>query len=192
MYGSETWQMGISADAKHFLGQFKVIRGHPRSNLYDLTWMWNLVSGDNVLWRKCCEVSSRSNPYTLSYGGETWVVERCFDAKKFEGQFKSSGVNPNIKWGQTRIFCRMEAKLGGWGYCPMLTILEVNSRSSGVNQRSNLYSLSYGSETWWVGMSSDANNFGGQFKVNQRSNIYICRMEVKLGGWGYHPMPNIF
>ena len=31
--------------------------------------------------------------------------------------------------------------------------------------RSNLYSLTYGSETWWVGISSDAENVGGQFKV---------------------------
>ena len=59
----------------------------------------------------------------------------------------------------------MEAKVGGWGRRPMPKIVEVRSRSSGVNQRSNLYSLSYGSETWWVGSSSNADNVGGLFKV---------------------------
>ena len=44
-----------------------------------------------------------------------------------------------------------------------------------------------------MGISSNAKNFGVQFKVirGQGQIRIVCRMEVKLGGWGYRPMPNI-
>ena len=68
----------------------------------------------------------------------------------------------------------------------MPKMLEVSSRSPGVNQRSNPYSL-YGSETWWVGMSSDAENVGGHLKVikgHPRSNPYSFDVwKCNLVGW---------
>ena len=90
-----------------------------------------------------------------------------------------------VKWGQISIVYRMEAKLGGWSRRPMETILKVSSRSSGVNQRSNPYSLSYGSETWWVGISSDDEHFGGQIKVirgHTRSNFLQLLYGLETGG----------
>ena len=50
-----------------------------------------------------------SNPYSLSYGGETWLMERCSDVDNFEGQFKVIRGHR----GQIRIVCHMEVKLGG-------------------------------------------------------------------------------
>ena len=81
---------------------------------------------------------------------------------------RSSGVTQ----GQIRIVCRMEVKLGGWRYRPMPNILEVSSRSSGSPKP---YNLSYGCKTWWMGIFSDAEHFGGQFKVvrgHPGSNLY--------------------
>ena len=50
---------GISSDAEQFGGQFKVIKGHPRSN-----------------------------GLPMLYGLETWWMESSPDAKHIEGQFK--------------------------------------------------------------------------------------------------------
>ena len=101
-----------------------------------------------------------SNPYSLSYWGETWFVERCSDVENVEGQFKVIGGYR----GQIRTHCPMEVKLGWWSDIPMPKIVKVNSRSSG-SQGSNPYILSYGSETLLVNKYSDAENCQRQFKV---------------------------
>ena len=89
------------------------------------------------------------------------------DAENCGGQSRSPGVTQ----GQIRIVCRMEVKLGGWGYRRKCWRLVQGHQG---HPRSNLYSLSYGSETWWMGISSDAENVGGQFKVIRVTQGQIC------------------
>ena len=61
-------------------------RGRPSSNASATRCREGVIQGQ-----------TGSNPYSLSYGGETWVVERCSDVDNFEGQFVIRGqpkVNP--------------------------------------------------------------------------------------------------
>ena len=95
--------MGSVVDAENFEGNFKVIRGH-----------------------------ARSNGVTLVYGHETWWVGSIVDAKKFEGHFNVIRGHPRsneVKWGKH--WC-MDMKLGGWGQLLIPKMLMVTSRSSGL------------------------------------------------------------
>ena len=60
-----------------------------------------------------------SNPYSLSYGNETWRVERSSDAENVECQL-------GVKWGQILTDSHMKAKLGGWNRYPMPKMLKVS------------------------------------------------------------------
>ena len=61
--------MESSLDAKNSEGQFKVTRGHPRSN-----------------------------GLALLYEHETWWMESSLDANSSEGQLKVTRGSPKVKW----------------------------------------------------------------------------------------------
>ena len=115
-YGNETLWVAISSDANNFGGQFKVIRGHQRSN--DLPMLYGREK--TPCREGVIQGQMGSNQYSLSFRSETWWMPTILEVSS-----RSSGVTQ----GQICIVCCMEAKLGGWGRRPMLTILEVSSRS---------------------------------------------------------------
>ena len=83
-----------------------------------------------------------SNPYRLSYGSETWWVERSSDAEDFEGRFKVTRGHPR----SNSLLLLYGFILGGWSQILMPNILKVSSRSSEVTRGKMVYHLLYGNE----------------------------------------------
>ena len=84
--------MESSVGANNYVGQFKVSRGHPRSNdvplLYriEIWWVESSSGANNLI--KVIRSHPRSNPYSFSYGSETWLMGM---RKMFEVSSRSSG-----------------------------------------------------------------------------------------------------
>ena len=130
-----------------------------------------------------------SNPYSLSYWGETWFVERCSDVENVEGQFKVIGGYR----GQIRTHCPMEVKLGWWSDIPMPKIVKVNSRSSGVTGVKFVRIVLW---KWNLvgGEIFRCRKLWGSIQGHRGHRDQIrtyCPMEVKLGWWKDIPMPKI-
>ena len=103
------------SDVENVEGQFKVIGGYRGQIRTHCPMEVKLGWWSDIPMPKIVKVNSRSsgvtgsNPYGLSYGSETWLVERYSDAENCEGQFKVIGVT-GIK--SVHIYCPMEVKLG--------------------------------------------------------------------------------
>ena len=127
--------MESSLDANNSEGQFKVNRGHLRSNGLPLLyghktwWMESSLDANHFL-----KVSSRSNG--LLHEHETWWMESSLNANNF---LKVSARSPGVTQGQMAYHCCMNMKVGRWSHIWMLTIMKVSSRSPEVIQRQMAY-----------------------------------------------------